>query len=450
MHGLPLASHGREADALRRAARAQEIRTPIALLLSPSHVEPAIFGIVRPVLLWPSALSAKLDDAQLDAVLTHEVCHVRYRDNLAGALHMLVQSVFWFHPLVWWLGSRMLVERERACDEEVLLRGNPRQAYAEGLLRASAFRLSPPIQCVSGITGSHLNQRIVRIMTQPSAYALTPTGKLLLAACTLAAFAAPVVFGVMHTPTINAQSMAGKLPAPALGSVSIKPHVEATRDGQFVMHPLGGETGHFVMTGTTVKALIAYAYDVKQFQVSGGPAWTGSDIFDIDAGMQPEFAAAMQKLSPTQQMAEKQLIAQSILAKNFHLQLTQQTAEMPAYLLEVGANGAKLMHLTAKTMAPDGEEIISSRVRIQDNTQTISITGPVGALADTLADQLGRQVIDKTGLSGTYTMPLKWTKGEQQEESIKASLQQQLGLLLAAHSEPAQTILIQRAEQPGS
>ena len=57
---------------------------------------------------------------QLEAVIAHELCHVRHRDNLIAAIHMFVETVFWFHPLVWWIGKRMVEERERACDEEVL------------------------------------------------------------------------------------------------------------------------------------------------------------------------------------------------------------------------------------------------------------------------------------------------------------------------------------------
>ena len=74
---------------------------------------------MHPVLLWPEGLSEKLDDAHLEAVIAHELCHVRRRDNLTAAVHMLVEAVFWFHPLVWWLGARLIDERERACDEEV-------------------------------------------------------------------------------------------------------------------------------------------------------------------------------------------------------------------------------------------------------------------------------------------------------------------------------------------
>ena len=54
--------------------------------------------------------------------------HVRCRDNLATVIHMAVEVVFWFHPLVWWLGARLMEERERACDEEVLRNGGEPRA----------------------------------------------------------------------------------------------------------------------------------------------------------------------------------------------------------------------------------------------------------------------------------------------------------------------------------
>jgi len=56
----------------------------------------------------------QLEDVHLEAVVAHELWHVRRRDNLAGALHMVVEAMFWFHPLVWWVGARLVDERERA------------------------------------------------------------------------------------------------------------------------------------------------------------------------------------------------------------------------------------------------------------------------------------------------------------------------------------------------
>ena len=182
------------------------IRKPIDLLLSPATLEPGIFGIVKPVLVWPKGISERLDDAQLEAILAHEVWHVRRRDNLAAAIHMVVEAIFWFHPLVWWLGSRLVDERERACDEEVLESGSDRQVYAESILKTCEFCVESPLACVSGVTGADLKKRIVRIMTERMANKLSFGRKLLLAGVGVAAVAGPVVFGLVNAPQIRAAS----------------------------------------------------------------------------------------------------------------------------------------------------------------------------------------------------------------------------------------------------
>ena len=128
--GSPITS-GRVHDAFRRLA------SPPALPLvsSDTSLEPGVFGILRPVLLWPRDIDARLEDEQVQAILAHELAHVRRRDNLTAAVHMLVEAIFWFHPLVWWIGNRLVDERERACDEEVVRLGSDPHVYAESILR---------------------------------------------------------------------------------------------------------------------------------------------------------------------------------------------------------------------------------------------------------------------------------------------------------------------------
>jgi bla regulator protein BlaR1 len=82
MQGAVPVSQGRELDALRRLERMAGVGTPIALLLSQDSLEPGIFGIVRPALIWPAGISQHLADAHLDAIIAHELGHVRRRDNL--------------------------------------------------------------------------------------------------------------------------------------------------------------------------------------------------------------------------------------------------------------------------------------------------------------------------------------------------------------------------------
>ena len=159
--------HGREADALRRvAARSPRIRW-IALLGCDANVEPGVLGVLQPKLLWPAGLSDTLSDAELDAVVAHEACHVARQDNAVALLQMIVETLFWFYPVVWWLGARLVSERERACDEEVLKMGADKRRYAEAILKVCGFSLGSPIACVAGVGGSNLTRRIEWIMQYP-------------------------------------------------------------------------------------------------------------------------------------------------------------------------------------------------------------------------------------------------------------------------------------------
>jgi bla regulator protein BlaR1 len=154
--------HGPELDALRRLETVAGITKPVILVSLDTSLEPGVFGIAAPVLLWPSSLAGRLTGAHVEMILAHELSHVR---RLAAAIHMVVETLFWFHPLVWWLGARMVDEREHACDEDVLRLGGKPQVYAESVLKVCEFYLESPLACVAGVTGANLNQRMERIMS---------------------------------------------------------------------------------------------------------------------------------------------------------------------------------------------------------------------------------------------------------------------------------------------
>jgi TonB family protein len=165
---------GREHDALRRILDRLPRPRRLELRRSASTLEPAVVGVLRPTIVWPDGLSDRLDDAELESILAHEVCHVVRRDNLAGYIHVAVETIFWFHPLVWWLGARLLHERERACDEEVLRMGAHSESYAEGILKVCGFCLRAPAAFAAGVCGSALSQRIERIVRQPRGASRAP------------------------------------------------------------------------------------------------------------------------------------------------------------------------------------------------------------------------------------------------------------------------------------
>jgi beta-lactamase regulating signal transducer with metallopeptidase domain len=174
-----------------RPLQIEVLESPIPVKTSAAPLEPGLFGILHPVLFLPDGILAVLTPAEVRAILAHELCHLRRRDNLTGAIHMLVEAVFWFHPFVWWIGARLIDERERACDEAVVESGNDPQVYAEGILKVCKFYVASPVACVAGISGADLKRRIDTIMTRPTAFDLNLAKKSLLAsAFALIAFGA--------------------------------------------------------------------------------------------------------------------------------------------------------------------------------------------------------------------------------------------------------------------
>src|SRR4029434_1568121 len=101
----------------------------------------------------------------------------RRRDNLTAAMHMFVEAAFWFHPLVWWIGTRLVDARQRALDEEVVRLGNDPDVYAESILKTCHFFVESPLTCVPGVTGSNLKTRNESIKPPPPRAPLRPWGK---------------------------------------------------------------------------------------------------------------------------------------------------------------------------------------------------------------------------------------------------------------------------------
>ena len=145
-----------------------DISAPVEIRSAPGLLEPGVVGLRRPILLLPEGIVERLSPSELEAVLAHELCHVRRRDNLFATIHMIAEAVFWFHPLVWWIGARLLEERERACDENVLSLGNQPRVYADAILNVCKLYAESPLVCVSGVTGSDIKSRIEAIMTNRS------------------------------------------------------------------------------------------------------------------------------------------------------------------------------------------------------------------------------------------------------------------------------------------
>jgi TonB family protein len=122
--------------------------------------DPGVYGVWRPVFVFPKEMPRQLNPAEIEAVLAHELVHVARWDNLWSNLQMLVCCVFWFHPVIWILDRCLIAERERSCDERVIEALRNSKAYASGLIKMTSIGLGLRTAGVSPMAGANLKRRI--------------------------------------------------------------------------------------------------------------------------------------------------------------------------------------------------------------------------------------------------------------------------------------------------
>jgi GWxTD domain-containing protein len=145
------------------------VAKPVALLESALAEAPVVIGHLRPVVLLPIGLVAGLPAAQVEAILLHELAHVRRRDYLVNLMQAAVEGILFYHPAVWWISGVMRGERENCCDDlAVAATGSPRE-YASALIaiegmRAAGAGLVTPMAA----TGGSLMERVARLLGRRS------------------------------------------------------------------------------------------------------------------------------------------------------------------------------------------------------------------------------------------------------------------------------------------
>ena len=207
---------------------------------------------------------------------------------------------------------------------------------------------------------------------------------------------------------------------------SVKP--QAPGDTRVSIQP---SPGGFIANGVPLKLLIEIAYRVKDYQISGGPDWIESDHYDVSAKAPAGFIPTGQQMQP---------MLQALLADRFRLKLHRETRELPAFLLVVNKGGPKL---TASTK-PD------SRISVGHGIFTAQKIDMAG-LADALATESDRTIVDQTGLAGEYDVTLKWTPDATDQDpaatSLFTAIQEQLGLRLESAKAPVEILVIDSAQK---
>jgi uncharacterized protein (TIGR03435 family) len=217
--------------------------------------------------------------------------------------------------------------------------------------------------------------------------------------------------------------------------VSIKHSRSDDRGGG--MRPVAGG---FSARNLSVNMLIQSAYDLKIWQISGGPGWVTTDHYDIEA-----------RAEGNPGLREKLQMFRPLLADRFQLKFHRETRQMPIYSLGVAKNGPKL-----QATASGVRGYISAGRGLIDGKAV-----NMGTLANFLSGSLGQSVTDDTGITGGFDIKLEWTPTEGELDykyndrpidssgsSIFTAVQEQLGLKLEAGKGPIEVLVIDHVEKP--
>ncbi|HET9270121.1 MAG TPA: M56 family metallopeptidase, partial [Vicinamibacterales bacterium] len=146
------------------AARVRVSR-PVRVVQSAAVHVPSVVGWLRPIILLPASALSGLSPAQLDAVLAHELAHVRRHDFAVNALQTAADVLLFYHPACWWLSRRIRVEREHCCDDIAVAVCGDRLTYAAALADLEALRQQPALALAA--TDGPLLQRVRRVIAPP-------------------------------------------------------------------------------------------------------------------------------------------------------------------------------------------------------------------------------------------------------------------------------------------
>jgi uncharacterized protein (TIGR03435 family) len=444
-------------QALDRLKTRIRISRPVRLLVSSLVQAPAVVGWLRPVVLVPVGALTGLPSEQIEALLLHELAHIRRHDYLVNVLQSAVEALLFYHPAVWWVSGHIRAERELCCDDVAVSVSGDVLSYACALAELEAARPAH-FRTAMAATGGSLAHRIARLMGQSRPASRTLSGPGILAAMLLA---------------ITAFTLFGQPDRPKFEVASIKPSAEQ----RFMMvRPLPGR----LTANAPVRLLMQNAYTAQSFQIVGGPAWVDSERYAIEA-----------KAAGNAGRTQIFLMLQSLIEDRFQLKIHRETRELPVYALVAAKSGLKLPPPKEGNCVDAPVDSIPEPAggRMQPPMQggpPVGRCGSVGVMAvppvarmqggkvpmtefiRMLSMVLGRTVIDKTGFKGLFDVRLDFLPDEvtpalpppppdaagaspdSNTASILSALPEQLGLRLESTKGPVEVIVIDHVERPSA
>lgn len=445
-------------QALDRLKTRLQVSRPAQLLVSSMVQVPVVVGWLRPAVLVPVGALVGLPSAQVEALLLHELAHIRRHDYLVNVLQNVAEAILFYHPAVWWISRHIRIERELCCDDAAVAASGDVFTYACALAGLESARPANA-RILMAANGGSLVNRIARLAGRSRPAPHTVSGSGIVAAAMILAFTALTLFGQTAS-------------RPTFEVASIKP---ASDQDLMMVRPLPGR----LTANASLRMLMQNAYAVQSFQIVGGPGWLNSDRFAIEA--KADGAASRDRIF---------LMLQSLLEQRYQLKFHREIRELPVYELVVAKGGLRLTSPRSGTceeptldtppdwagdrMAPPQDGPLPP---VRCGTLRVMLGGPgaqmqggkisMAELARSLSLVMDRTVIDRTGFSGfsdihltflpddsTVAMPPPPPEAapalQMKSPSILTALQEQLGLRLESTKGQVEVIVVDQAERPSN
>jgi uncharacterized protein (TIGR03435 family) len=417
-----------------------------------------VLGWLRPVLVLPIAALAALTPEQVEAILAHELAHVRRHDFVVNLLQTLVEIVLFYHPAVWWISRRIRIEREHCCDMVAVSLCDDPVAYCQALTDLESHRASRHVLALGATDGSLL-ERVRRVLGEPPRREAW-SGRVSSAA---------LIAGVLLVAAGGASYLGAAQPADTRSSGSAPRSASALPWRVVIGYP-GGE---YRLIGYGGRALIAMAYGNAEARVLGGHRWIDDEPLELTlrAGTRPDddqLSALLRReldtrLSLRAHRGRRDFPAFALVSLNGPGRNLRPATRECFDVEEWAASGAPTVDL------PFGQRTTICRAWDSGLTRGSVASATMASftrdLRHTFADAFGeRDLIDRTGLSGTYDIDLefflpaialmRWSPVADTAlylagfRDLPDVLEDQLGLAIEETTAPYDVVVIDHVERP--
>jgi uncharacterized protein (TIGR03435 family) len=408
---------------------------------SPLVDTPAAIGWLRPVIVLPIAALANLAPAQVNAILAHELAHIRRHDFIVNLLQTVAETLLFYHPAVWWVSARIRTEREHCCDEVAVEVCGDAAGYAAALAELETWRTGRTTLALAA-TGGSLLERVRRLLGVSSDDAPRSFSGMTMAAALVVLFL--VVVRVQYLPAAqppptgaDAGNRRGFGPRDLNKFLGFEllpgpPHYPTDDPRGAVAWQVAIEhpSGRMAFHGFTGRGLIRYAYDLRDSPVVDGPSWIDTQSFEL---------TATTEVALTED--ETRAALRRFLEDRFKLVAHHATRDFPVYaLVKTNVAGAPGPNLRRSTSDCDDAEALraasAAGAALRGSNTRSDIAGPFrrrsgsllfcgvensihGLLADKvtmaelargmkqhLSPMVNREIVDRTGLAGTFDVTL--------------------------------------------